>query len=122
MHKIIFALICCKFLLAGEPPKDSPKVRWKACDAAHDHIRSALKAPKTAEFPNCYRHDELVHTDRLGDQDGGYAVTTYVDAENSFGVKLRGFYMCAVNMPDADHVQTQCLETDADHKKTLRLF
>lgn len=122
MYKCIMALICCTFLTAAEPPKDSRSLRYDACYNATLHIKASLKAPSTADFPNCYRQDDLVNTKPLGDKPGGYAVTTYVDAQNSFGAKIRSYFMCPVLFPDADHVQVQCLQTDASHKTTLNIF
>ena len=130
----IFAVIClvlksvpetkaslAKIDRASKSTKDLSTLGWDACYMAQDHIKSALKAPSTADFPNCYSSTEAAHTNRAG-MPGGYIVTTYVDAQNSFGAKLRGYYMCAVNTKDGDHFTVSCLETDADHKRTLNIF
>jgi len=87
---------------------------WDACYEAQKYIKNGLKNPKTAEFPNCYARDDSAHTDQVSA--GKYAVYTYVDAENSFGGRDRAYFMCA----SASSVQ--CIETDADHKTTLRIF
>lgn len=50
---------------------------------AQQFVKQDLKAPSTAEFPfGGYRHVQP-----LGD--GRYRVTSYVDAQNSFGAALR---------------------------------
>jgi hypothetical protein len=127
MHKFIVFIVFCGavLLLAGcapTPEMTAEHESWDACHEAQQYISAALKAPTTAEFPSCVHRDELTHIDRMGDKPGGYAVTTYVDAENSFGAKLRSYYACAVYLSDATHVQVQCLETDAEHKTTLKIF
>lgn len=53
-------------------------------------IRKMLKAPSTAEFAP-FREQNIV-----GTGSGPYAVTGYVDAQNSFGVRLRNNYTCTV--------------------------
>jgi hypothetical protein len=108
--------------LEPSAPKDSAQTRWNACYEAQNYIKGALKAPTSADFPNCYRQDDLVSTRPTGDKLGGYAVTTYVDAQNSYGAKIRTYFMCPVWFPDADHVKVQCIETDSSHKTTLNVF
>lgn len=122
MNKFIFALICCAFEAFAQAPKDSRSVRYDACYNAHHHIEAWLKAPATAEFPNCYRHDDLVNTQPIEGAPGAYLVTTYVDAQNSFGAKIRSYFGCPVIFTDEKHVKVQCVETDSSHTKTLSVF
>lgn len=52
--------------------------------ACHEWIKAQLKAPSTADF-----------TDEPWDVDGDvYTATGSVDAQNSFGAKLRSRYVC----------------------------
>lgn len=135
---IAFSGVCCAIFLsflgsgyAGDHPparpareaaRDSAQMRWQACYEANEYIKARLKAPATAEFPNCYRQDDLVNTRAVADKPGGYAVTTYVDAQNSFGANIRSYFMCPVLMPDRNHLNVQCIQTDADHTKTLNIY
>lgn len=68
------------------PPATGPYDAWIAC---RDAVRNGLKAPSTADFP-AYSA-EYVHPD--GD---GYAVSAYVDADNSFGAHVRTRFTCTV--------------------------
>jgi hypothetical protein len=58
---------------------------------AEDAVKSQLKAPSTASFP--WYNDSFV-TDN---GDGTYTVSAYVDAENSFGAKIRSNWSCKVS-------------------------
>ena len=49
-------------------------------------IEAQLKAPSTAQFESPWPV--------RGDETTGYAMNSYVDAENSFGAKLRQNYTC----------------------------
>lgn len=61
---------------------------------AQDAVKEELKAPSTAKFPWDY---ESYVTDN---GDGTYTVTSYVDAENSFGAKIRSKFRCIVHNED----------------------
>lgn len=49
-------------------------------------VKQRLKAPGDAEFPGVFDGIEQ-HVTSLGDQQ--YRINSYVDAQNSFGAKLR---------------------------------
>ncbi len=73
-------------------PKDRTKEREdelaiKAFLMSQRFVQQDLKAVSTAEFPEYNASD--VQT-----IEGGYCVSSYVDAENSFGAKLRTNYVC----------------------------
>jgi len=53
-------------------------------------VRDRLKAPATAEF-QAPRNAEIKRYDS-----GNYEIVSYVDAQNSFGAKLRSPYTCVV--------------------------
>ena len=56
-----------------------------------NYVKQGLKAPSTAKFPSMgFTNDVIVRY--LGN--GQYYVRTYVDAENSFGAKIRTYYTC----------------------------
>jgi serine/threonine protein kinase len=55
---------------------------------SHEFVKRQLKAPATAEFPSF--SDQDVHVNYLGDCT--HEVRAYVDAQNSFGAKLRNNY------------------------------
>jgi hypothetical protein len=55
-----------------------------------------LKAPSTADFP---WYDE----DNVQDEGNGrFVVSSYVDAENAFGAKIRVFFYCEVQYEGGD--------------------
>jgi len=78
-----------------------------ACYEAQRYIKNALKAPASAAFSECDTHV----------LNGSPVVYTSVNAENSFGGRDWAYFMCPVKGG-----QVQCIETDADHKTTLRVF
>jgi len=59
-------------------------------------VEKRLKAPSTADF--CSYSDATV-TDLGG---GRFKVIAYVDAQNSFGAKIRTNYTCVVKSTDGD--------------------
>ena len=61
---------------------------------AEDAVKLELKAPSTAKFP---WFDESYITDN---GDGTYIVSAYVDADNSFGAKIRNNFSCKVSNED----------------------
>jgi hypothetical protein len=103
-----------------KPAKSEAELSWDACQVAHRYIQNALKAPSTAEFPGCYSSDPAVSTWPHGN--GTFTVNTYVDAQNSFGAKLREYYICRVYFPGTPQLMLRCFETDRDHTQTLNTF
>lgn len=61
-----------------------------AWTAAQGFVESRLKSPSTADFP--WYQEEKIHY--LGND--SYRVSSYVDAENSFGATMRSNYTCTV--------------------------
>lgn len=61
---------------------------------AEDAVKGGLKSPSTADFPGDY---ESYIT---SNGDGTYTVSAYVDAENSFGAKIRSNFRCKVSNED----------------------
>jgi ribosomal protein L40E len=59
--------------------------------AATNAVQNELKSPSTANFPS---YSNSYVTDN---NDGTYSVSSYVDAENSFGAKIRSTWSCTVN-------------------------
>jgi RNA polymerase subunit RPABC4/transcription elongation factor Spt4 len=66
---------------------------WVACQ---DFVSRRLKAPGTADFPGVYS-DHVAHVGS-----GRYQVRASVDAENSFGAKLRSNFDCTVQYQASD--------------------
>ncbi|PPE75455.1 hypothetical protein C3942_00740 [Solimonas fluminis] len=60
----------------------------RACSEAQRAVRARLKAPATAEFPGCVfgMHEYVI---KSNPERTKYFVQGFVDAENSFGAKLR---------------------------------
>jgi hypothetical protein len=63
---------------------------FQAYDACQGFVKDRLKAPATANFESLM--DASVS--RVGQE---YTVTAYVDAQNSFGAKLREAFTCVVD-------------------------
>jgi hypothetical protein len=69
-------------------------------------VKERLTAPSTAKFPNAFGADTKTVT--LGR--GHYRVTSYVDAQNSFGAQIRTTFVCKVKkIPGGDNWQLENL-------------
>lgn len=78
---------------AAPKPEHDPLSAWYC---AQEFVKDKLKAPSTAEFESA----DLKMLKYLGD--GRYQLTSYVDAENSFGAKLRYDFVCVVRHAGGD--------------------
>lgn len=72
--------------------KDYYKVS-SAFDAAKKEVKRNLKSPSTAKFANEYDKESKYKVN----EDGSVTIQSYVDADNSFGAKIRTFYKCNVS-------------------------
>ena len=99
------------FYLAYQSPehaskKDAEGDPGVAAFMCQDFVKERLKAPSTAKFPNVYGADTKIATLGLGH----YRVTSYVDAQNSFGAQMRTTFVYEIKkMPDRDEWQLQNL-------------
>lgn len=75
-----------------ETHKDYYKVS-SAFDAAKKEVKRILKSPSTAKFANEYDKESKYKVN----EDGSITIQSYVDADNSFGAKIRTFYKCNVS-------------------------
>ena len=97
MIKIFLLIIVALFAIAILTDKSTytPKHRNignEACFAARDFVKRTLKAPATADFAPL---SESSYATNYKDKTV-YTVNSYVDAQNSFGAKIRNYY--TVNM------------------------
>jgi hypothetical protein len=70
---------------------------------AKQFIRERLKAPGSAEFPSQVWNEGEVHKTKLAN--GSYRVSAWVEAQNSFGAKLRSNWTCELKRESADSWQ-----------------
>lgn len=87
------------YLNRGDSPSPlrEMETRETAGDAAfncQELVKRQLKAPSTAEFPNAFSDEG--HKDARKRDDGSWYVVSYVDAENTFGAKLRTLWACTI--------------------------
>lgn len=66
-------------------------------------VKEQLKSPKSADFPT-YR-DDNIHITNSGDY---YKVSGYVDAENSFGAKLRNTFLLVLEKSGSKYILKEC--------------
>lgn len=76
---------------ASDPPKDIPTAAG-AYYISQEFVKKQLKAPSTAEFPSSSDQDVSI----AEVSKGTYKVRAYVDAQNTFGAKIRNRYVCVV--------------------------
>jgi hypothetical protein len=86
---------------------DDDVARAVAYDMCKDFVRTRLKAPATARFPDYWRGGEVV----VGGAGPSYTVRAHVDSENSFGALLRTRFTCDV-MQDGDKWTLNSLDLD----------
>lgn len=91
--------------------QEPPRVSWRHMDASpqaavmmEDFVRERLKAPANADFKPGYR-DSVMKLD--GQR---YRVTSWVDAQNSFGSKLRNHFVGEVEQVEKDRWNLVSLE------------
>lgn len=88
MLRRTMAVMLVLVILAGCGEGQKPDIlAWVACK---DAIKAQLKAPSTAEFPSFDPAFATVRTSSV-------TIVSYVDAENSFGAKLRQDWRCEVD-------------------------
>lgn len=87
---IVGFVSCSKACSSGS----SSNVKSMVWVDAQEAVKNELKSPSTADFP--WGYDDYV-TDN---GDGTYSVSAYVDAENSFGAKVRSNFSCTVKDED----------------------
>ena len=69
-------------------PADTDQTVFMACEAAKSAVLAKLKAPSTADFPGCvFSANEFVV--RANEARTKFSVKGHVDAENTYGAKLR---------------------------------
>ena len=86
----VFALcICATSCGSSDSSSDNPD-KIEAYVMSQEFVKERLKAPATADFP--WYDENFVK--ELGDNK--FEVNAYVDAENSFGAKVRTNYSCVL--------------------------
>lgn len=81
--------------------KKPPTMEEKALEACHDAIRPRLKAPGSATWPTVDDQGVNVRVEH-GDVISVVVVTSWVDAQNGFGAKIRTSFMCKLQPCSAD--------------------
>ena len=101
MTKINLSLINLVLILVltgcGEKGPEEPTPRYAYIHCKH-YVEQRLKAPSSADFSSLSNSNvtQLKQTRRGGKNEIKYLVTGYVDAQNSFGAKIRNNYSCTV--------------------------
>lgn len=67
---------------------------------AQDEVKSKLKAPSTAKFPWGFSEYNIKEVASKTDGFNEYYVDGYVDAENSFGAKIRTRFIVKLELSD----------------------
>ena len=89
--------VCLLLVACGDDERAADKA--DAAFIAQNVIKEVLKAPATADFGR----------DKVFSSGGVFSVFGYVDAENSFGAKLRMHYVLDLtSLCDQDHSRSSC--------------
>lgn len=79
---------------------------------AQSHIKSLLKAPRSAKWPGMFDVADLRnHATKM--RDGTYVVRSFVDAQNSFGAMIRTWYVVRLRLREdgtAEVLEAQLLD------------
>lgn len=94
---IVCAILSPGKLFPGKTGQQSGPDEMGAWTISQQFVNDALKAPATASYPS---YDESFVTDLGG---GRFKVDAYVDAQNSFGAKIRSRFTCTVSSSDGTH-------------------
>ncbi|WP_163265590.1 hypothetical protein [Chelativorans alearense] len=103
---VVAGLGAVAFFTTGQEPAETAAPIVDDCDrirafvASQTFVKREMKVPATAEFP--YISSEGVSVTELGDC--RFTVKAYVDAENSFGAKLRTPYSMDIRFNRADEI------------------
>lgn len=73
----------------------------EACVMAQTFVEGRLKAPSTARFASCRPPDT-----RISHSGSSWVVTSWVDADNSFGAKIRNNYTVQMSYSPAGQMWT----------------
>lgn len=92
---LVLAIVLIAALAPSGPPR--PVDGSDACYMAQKFITDQLKAPSTADFQSC--REATIST---GSAANSWTVITWVDAQNSFGAKLRERYLVKVSHVSTD--------------------
>lgn len=91
---IIIMVLIIAFNVGGERKVDGDYYKVKsAFKAAKEEVKKNLKAPSTAVFADEFEDESKYKING----DGSVVIRSYVDAENSFGAKIRTYYRCNVS-------------------------
>lgn len=76
---------------------------------AKDEVRAMLKSPSTADFPMVSSNDVVQFVESQNNT-LQFSVTSYVDAQNSFGAEIRSGYDCNILIsPDKTRCAAECV-------------
>lgn len=97
MNRILtICLAVSGLLLVGCDSADDGGGEYGAKDVCHQNLERQLKAPDSADYS-----DEVA----IESADGNWNLSGSVDAENSFGAKLRASYVCTAIHLSGDNWQ-----------------
>lgn len=85
-------LICLVGVTSLNQEEDTEITASKIYVMCKPYVENSLISPSTAEFPEYYKVD----IGTLRGTSNTYVVNGYVDAQNSFGAKIRTHYSCAI--------------------------
>lgn len=86
--------------LLNAPPSVKHSTAWIA---AQDAVKDQLKSPSSAEFPPF--DQEFVFKRKPNE----FKVTSYVDADNSFGANLRNNFVCDIVFKNETDFNAKCV-------------
>lgn len=95
---VLLTLLCVGTLLTTDPDEPSTGASpSRASIMCKNIVESQLVAPSTAKFANYNEQKIWTLGKESGKYDNAYRVRSYVDAQNSFGAKIRTFYTCDIS-------------------------
>lgn len=99
---LFFGVILISELFRSSTPYQLNSDKIGALVASEQAVRNLLKAPSTAKFPSTSEASITY------DSDGGFVISSYVDAQDSFGAMIRTRYVCRIKEITRDNYSTNC--------------
>ncbi len=93
---IVSAVMCNSGSHTPSPAETAQDEKIEAWVMAEEFVRRNLKSPDTADFGSAFKDYQDPEKCVVSTGPGSFRVTGWVDAQNSFGAKLRNRFTCSL--------------------------
>ena len=95
---VIAAIVGSATACAASSNSNATLLQDNAYEACKTFVNKQLRSPASASYPNYFTNtnDLTVTVNGVG----AFTITSQVDSKNSFGVKIRTYFVCKTSTPD----------------------